>query len=396
MSFRARLGRIFLPFAVGYVVTSYFRTFTALLAPQVERDLHISTTMMSFIISLFFLAFGLMQVPAGVLNDRHGPRRTQSSLFYLAGIGSILFALAQGPTLLIIGRILSGMGLSGGLMLAFASNRTWFNNEELPMLNSLSFTFGSLGAVIAAYPTEVLLQLVPWNVLSFFLGIVLFVVATWILLVVPDPEVMMDHLTFREHFRDLKVISHDRYFWKLMPVMATSFASFIAIQSYWITPWLQHTIDANTKTISLYLLILALVTLFSAPLSSLLALLFGRFRGYIEWIIGIGITFSLIIQALIILQVWPGSFILWGGFALFSFFPLLGFTAATMHFPPAYAGRSVTALNFFAFSSSFVIQYLFGLIATSSITAAFGVIFLIQLSSLIWFCFGRTGQYANQ
>lgn len=393
MSFTTRLVKIFAPFVTGYFVTSYFRTVTGVFAPFIEKDLGLTTTMMGFATSVYFLAFALMQVPAGVLADHYGPRRTQSALFYVAGIGAIVFGVANGPILLILGRFLNGAGLAGGLMIAFSANRLWFNNEELPMLNGLSFGLGSLGAIASSFPTVVLLHHFTWHTIAIWLGIITMIVATLIILVVPDPKKRHHHLTLRDQFSGLSVVFQDRYFWKLSPLVIVSLGALLSMQSYWIAPWLTKHINADAQTISLFLLVIAIVMIFSLPAASILSSIFSQRNGRKEWIIGLGALISITTQVIIVTGVWPGSYTLWGLFAFFSFFPMLGYTAIAMHFPGEYAARSTTGLNFLSFSGAFVMQYLFGLIAVSSILAAFWTYIILQLAALIWFCFGKVGRY---
>ena len=394
MSFTTRIIKIFLPFVVGYFATSYYRTMSAVFAPFIQSELSISSTMMSLLTAIYFLTFALMQIPAGVLSDHFGPRRTQSSLFFIGGIGSILFGFATGPTLLFVGRILLGIGMSGGLMIAFSANHIWFNKEELPLLNSLSFAFGSLGAIASSLPTQMLLEKYSWQSITIAAGIITIGIATLILFVVPDPKRLAKHINIKKKISGLRVIFKDRYYWKVAPLVATSLGVLLSMQSYWISPWLEKTNNSSHKTIAIFLLVIAILLIFSVPFASLLSTIFSRFKTRMEWIIGIGALISITSQILITLQILPASFILWGIFAFFSFFPMLGYTAIALHFPSEYSGRSTTCVNLLAFSITFLLQYLFGLVAVLSIVIAFWVYIIIQLCALIWFCFGKTGEYA--
>ena len=108
---------------------------------------------------------------------------------------------------------------------------------------------------------------------------------------------------------------------------------------------------------------------------------------------GIGILISIVMQALIATNVAATSYVVWALYAFFSFFAMLGYTAISMHFPGEYAARSSTGVNFILFSTTFVLQYLFGLISVTSMVAAFWVFITLQIVALIWFCFGKVGRY---
>ncbi len=51
-----------------------------------------------------------MQIPAGMLLDRYGPRRVEPVLLVFCGAGTLLFALADGVTGLVVARALIGRG----------------------------------------------------------------------------------------------------------------------------------------------------------------------------------------------------------------------------------------------------------------------------------------------
>ncbi len=393
MTFAKRILIIFLPFVLGCFMSNYLRTVTAVLSPFIEGELSISAATMGLIVSSFFLCFALSQIPVGVFTDRYGPRRVQAALFYLAGIGSIIFGCAKGPLLLITGLVLIGLGVGGGLMIAFVANRIWFNKEDLPLLNSLVFGLGSIGAVISTTPSLVFVNATSWETVAITVGIATMLVATLILVLVPDPVRHSDHLTFKENFRGLKIILNDRYFWKVSPLVLTSIGSIMIMQSYWIFPWMNYVGNFSRKEISHLLLVIGVVLVFAPPTSSYIAVLFSRFKGNLEWAMGIGVAISILTQIAIVLRIWPQSSLLWGLYAFFSFVPLLGFTAISLHFPSEYAGRSSTGVNLVNFSGTFFLQCLFGLISRSSILASFCLMILFQIAALIWFCFGKVGRY---
>jgi sugar phosphate permease len=64
------------------------RAAVAVAGPQIRADLHVSYGQMGFLLSAFAWSYGIAQIPAGMLVDRFGPRRT-------LGLGLILWSFAQ-------------------------------------------------------------------------------------------------------------------------------------------------------------------------------------------------------------------------------------------------------------------------------------------------------------
>jgi MFS family permease len=60
----------------------------------------------------YFYVYTLMQIPTGVLADTLGPRRIVALGGVIAGIGSLLFGLADTLAAASAGRLLVGLGVS--------------------------------------------------------------------------------------------------------------------------------------------------------------------------------------------------------------------------------------------------------------------------------------------
>ena len=98
-SLRYRWG-IFWILAVGYVLVYFHRSCPAVVADDMMRDLAASGSLMGFLSAAYFYPYALMQLPAGLLSDSWGPRRTITLFFSLAVAGSFLVGAAPsaGPS----------------------------------------------------------------------------------------------------------------------------------------------------------------------------------------------------------------------------------------------------------------------------------------------------------
>lgn len=78
-----------LTFAV--VLSQFFRSYLAVIAPEVMIELDLTPAMFGWLSSTFFLSFALAQIPVGIAFDRFGVRRPVALLLALgvAGAGTI-------------------------------------------------------------------------------------------------------------------------------------------------------------------------------------------------------------------------------------------------------------------------------------------------------------------
>src|SRR5512138_3507119 len=114
-----RWTRAVLPFAGAYFLSYLFRTANGVVGPVLRDELSLSAGGIGLLTAAYFLAFGLAQLPLGVLLDRFGARRVESALLLVAAAGAAVFAASRTVAGLGAGRALVGLGVSSCLMGAF-------------------------------------------------------------------------------------------------------------------------------------------------------------------------------------------------------------------------------------------------------------------------------------
>ena len=105
--------RLYAGFAAAYLLSYVFRTVNAVISPDLSADLGISASSLGLLTSAYFLAFAAMQLPAGMMLDRYGPRRVEPVLLAVAGCGALAFAASDNLSGLAFARALIGAGCRG-------------------------------------------------------------------------------------------------------------------------------------------------------------------------------------------------------------------------------------------------------------------------------------------
>lgn len=149
------------------VVLYLDRVCLALLGTYVRQDLHLTSEQFDYVLSAFFLAYALGQVPAGTLSDRWGARRMMTLYLIACGLCMIGIALAESLLWLIVFRLALGLAEAGGYPTASGVIRRWVPVYERGRANS----FVTLGGRIGGASTQVLtaflvVTLVPLSVAS--------------------------------------------------------------------------------------------------------------------------------------------------------------------------------------------------------------------------------------
>src|ERR1035437_2421039 len=156
---------VVLPFAAAYYASYFFRNIDALISHDLDVDLKLGAAHLGLLTSVYFLAFAFVQIPAGILLDRFGPRRVQSTLLLFAAIGAALFGIASRFEFLLIGRALIGFGVAGSLIAGLKAIALWFPTDRLPLVNGCFIMIGTLGVISATVPAEWLLHFIGWKTL---------------------------------------------------------------------------------------------------------------------------------------------------------------------------------------------------------------------------------------
>lgn len=92
-------------------------------------------------------AYGLMQIPAGLLMDRFGPRRLFTLACAFCALGGLLFGVATTLWEAKFGRILIGVGASFAWIGCLKTITIWFPANRFAFMTGLTVTIGFLGAV---------------------------------------------------------------------------------------------------------------------------------------------------------------------------------------------------------------------------------------------------------
>ena len=85
---------IFTVLAFGYILVYFHRLCPAVLAVDMMRDLQTGGALTGLLAAAYFYPYALMQLPAGLLSDSWGPRKTITLFFLVAFAGSVILGVA--------------------------------------------------------------------------------------------------------------------------------------------------------------------------------------------------------------------------------------------------------------------------------------------------------------
>ena len=149
--------------SANFFLSQFYRSTNAVIAPQLLRDLSLSTEDLGLLSAAFFYAFGLAQIPITVLLDRVGARRMMTDFSLVGVAGAFVFSLADSLAVGILGRALLGIGMACNLMGTLKLLTLWFDPLRFATLSGVVFALGTLGNMAATSPFVILVDWMGWR-----------------------------------------------------------------------------------------------------------------------------------------------------------------------------------------------------------------------------------------
>lgn len=284
--------------SLAYVLSQFYRSFLAVLTPQLTQDLAADKADLSLASGVWFISFALMQFVVGIGLDRYGPRRTAAYIFGAgATSGAILFATAQSPTALVVAMFLFGIGCSPVLMASLYIFAQRFKDGTFAVMTSSLVAFGNTGNVIGASPLARAVEIFGWRETMLGLGIASFMIALAIYTLVRDPDIARKQDAGLSGYMTLL---KNKILWAIMIMTLLCYAPVVSIRGLWAGPYLHDLYQASSLEIGQVTLFMAIAMIVGSLIYGPLDQVFNTRK----WVVFSG---NLIVLAtLLILVISPG------------------------------------------------------------------------------------------
>ena len=357
---------IFIVFALGYFISTLLRAITATISPELVSEFNLTSGELGLLGGGYFLGFASVQIPLGYLLDSKGPRKIVSYFLSLSIVGLILFATAQNLTMLLISRVLIGVGVGACLMGPLTAYRIWFQDETQQRANSWMLMVGAIGMLSSSLPVQFFLPIIGWR--AIFLSLALLTLACIILIVIFIPKWQPKSID-NKHLNESKLstVWKNPLFKSLVPMGFFSYGGLFAIQTLWAGPWMIRVSGYTPEESAQGLFIIYLCMLISFLVWGYFVPKFSKNVNDAIRLLKIGAPLSLCVLILIIYLGPKAGFIHWALFIVSSIFLSLTQPAVGMAFSLSNAGKALTSFNLLIFIGAFFIQWIIGLIIDAGI-----------------------------
>lgn len=359
-------GIITLGFA--YIFSQFYRSFLAILVPNLKADLNIGADTLSQASGAFFVTFALMQFIVGTSLDKYGPRRTVSFLLGIFGTsGATLFAMANSDLTVIISLALLGMGCSGILMSSVYIYARTFKPVQFAFYCSILVGIGTTGNIVGATPLALAVESFGWRETLAGLAIATLGISALMFFLIKDPENIVDTATGKtqkldpalQGFKGTLHILKMPVMWALFPILFVHYGVAAGARGLWVSPYFEDIFNLSIReigTVTFYMsLAMVIGTLVYGPLDKIL--------NTRKWIVVGGSIALMFACAFLTFVPTPLQMHALLAFVSIGFFGM-GFPVIMAHgksfIDPAMVGRGITLMNFFSIGGTGLMQFFTG------------------------------------
>ncbi len=217
---------LFALMSITYMLTPFHRVSPAIMATDIMASLQLDAPAMGLLASVFFVTYGIMQIPGGLLTDGVGPRRLLPCMVAISAVGALLFGMADSLAMALVGRGLIGIGVSVIFLCAMKIISQWFPAHVFARLSGAFLGMGGVGMFLAATPLAVGCELWGWRAMFYGCAVLCLALAAILFFTVRDAPVK-EHSTpsqaspknaqgivdWQLMAYNFKIITRNRNFW---------------------------------------------------------------------------------------------------------------------------------------------------------------------------------------
>ena len=392
--------RVTTPLAGVNFLNQASRAVIATIGPLLALEFSLSATELGLLAAMFFASYCAAQLPVGLAMDLYGVRRVQIVLAIIAGIGFAVCALSTGVISLAIGRLITGVGISVGMIAMLTAHAQWLPRAKVPAMTGAGIFIASFGGLLATLPTQQVLPLIGWRGVFWMMAVIAVLVAGAIWYFVPEPPLARRRpRSLRQELADYGRIFIHPVFLRYAPALVVLTGLNFAYGGLWAGPWLRD-VGGFADAPRAWLLFIYMAGMMAGSLCVGQAATWFNQRGHDHMLASwIGMVGLLLCQIVLLAHpiahfAWVG--LVWLMYAFLSSAGPTGYSAVAGRFPPELSGRVGTALNGTMLAFVFILQNAIGWILdlwprtttggwdNQGYGWAMGMTVILQIAAMLW------------
>lgn len=231
---------------------------------SIMYEMRLNALSASILSSSFYIIYTFLQIPVGILADKHNPRTllTLSSLTF--GLGCLFFSISHTLVSLFFSRMLIGIGSAFSFVIMVHIVRSHYPIKYFSTLVGTSETLSFVATVIGMISMGQFITYFGWR---FFMQITtVLATVTSMLFWIKIPNSVNKNITNIKYLDNLKNILSNKLLWMNGSFIGLSFSTITVFGALWAAPFLQIKLACDIYTASIINSLLFLGASIGCPL----------------------------------------------------------------------------------------------------------------------------------
>mgnify|MGYP000073656550 CR=1 FL=1 len=206
------------------------------IAHELMHDFGTRAAGLGILSSMFYWGYTPMQVPAGLLLDRFGPRRVLSISILLCALSTFVFGITNNLAIASATRFVIGVGSSFAYLGALILAARWYHPKYFAFIAGLVQVLGCVGAVVGLTPVAAAAQHVGWRATMTAAGLVCVALSFLFWIIIRDYPPEHPHHTSKPKFNlfdQLSLVCRNKQSWWIALHSFTTWAPVTVIGDLW-------------------------------------------------------------------------------------------------------------------------------------------------------------------
>lgn len=232
----------------------FLRIVLGTIASEVIDNLQLTVEQFSMISAAYYITYGLMQVPVGILTEKIGVRIILSFAAGMCALGAFWLSFTHSFYPAFFSRLLIGFGSSFAFVSLLVLALNWFPRKYFAFLCGISLFLGAVGPMLAGAPLAHLYERLGgnWRLILFWVSLFGVVLAVLLALFIrTKPKQTEQRIIFITPHEPLssKLIQllKNRQAWFVLLCTASLYVTLPLLAAYWGTTYLQTRGFGKTK-----------------------------------------------------------------------------------------------------------------------------------------------------
>lgn len=152
------------------VITYLDRTSISITGNKITSELGLSITQFGWVLAAFSFAYGIFEIPTGILGDKLGPKKILTRIVIWWSLFTILTGFSYTFTALLFIRFLFGVGEAGAYPNATVVISKWFPKGERGRAQSFIWIASRIGGALAPFLSVFIMNTFGWRWVFYIFG----------------------------------------------------------------------------------------------------------------------------------------------------------------------------------------------------------------------------------